>query len=149
MSNSLWPHWLQHARFPCSSPSPEDYSNSCPLNWWCHPTISSSVTLFSSYLQSFLVSGSFPMSWLFASHQVASILEFQHQSFQWIFRVDLESPRDSQESSPTFCKWEMRNSVVKILNTTLWMVELGFEQYLPIYKPHIFKSAMCFLESLQ
>ena len=43
------------------------YSNSCPLSWWCHPTISSSVTSFSSCLQSFPASGSFPMSWLFAS----------------------------------------------------------------------------------
>ena len=58
---------LQHARLPCPSPSPRVCSNSCPLSWWCHPTISSSVTLFSSCLQSFPALGSFPMSWLFAS----------------------------------------------------------------------------------
>ena len=43
MSNSLWPHGLQHARPPCPSPTPRVYSNSCPLSWWCLPTISSSV----------------------------------------------------------------------------------------------------------
>ena len=68
MSNSLWPHGLQHARLPCPSPSPGACSNSCPLSRWCHPTISSSVIPFSSCLQSFLVSGSFPMSQLFTSY---------------------------------------------------------------------------------
>ena len=53
MSNSLWPHGLQHARLPCPSPTPEVYSNSCPLSQWCHPTISSSAIPFSSCLQSF------------------------------------------------------------------------------------------------
>ena len=59
MSDSLWPHGLQHARFPRPSPSPGACSNSCPLNQWCHPTISSSFTPFSSCLQSFPASGSF------------------------------------------------------------------------------------------
>ena len=67
MSNSLRPHGLQYARLPCPSLSPRDCSNSCPLSWWCHPTISSSVIPFSSCPQSFPASGSFPMSWLFAS----------------------------------------------------------------------------------
>ena len=62
MSNSLWPHGLQHARSPCPSPSPRAYSNSCPLTRWCHPTIPSSVVLFSSCLQSFPALESFPMS---------------------------------------------------------------------------------------
>ena len=65
--NSLWPHGLQHARPPCSLPTPRVYSNSCPLSQWCHPTISSSVTPFSSCLQSFLASESFQMSQLFTS----------------------------------------------------------------------------------
>ena len=64
---SLWPHGLQHARPPCPSPTPGVYSNSCPLSWWCHPTISSSVRPFSSCTQSFPASGSFPMSQLIAS----------------------------------------------------------------------------------
>ena len=67
MSDSLQHHGLQHARLPCPSPSPGACSNSCPLSQWCHPTISSSVIPFSSCLQSFPVSGSFPMSWLFPS----------------------------------------------------------------------------------
>ena len=67
VSNCLWPHELQHSRLPCPSLSPGFCSYSCPLNWWCHPGISSSVTPFSSCLQSFPASGSFPMSWLFAT----------------------------------------------------------------------------------
>ena len=64
---TLWPHGLQHTRLPCPSPTPGACSNSCPSSEWCHPTISSSVTSFSSCPQSFPASGSFPMSWLFAS----------------------------------------------------------------------------------
>ena len=67
VSDSLWPHGLQHVRFPCPSLSPRVCSNSCPLSQWCHPTISSSVTYFSSHPQSFPASGSFPICWLFAS----------------------------------------------------------------------------------
>ena len=67
MSDSLWPHGLQHARLPCPSPSPGACSNSCPLSRWCHPTSSSSVVPFCSCLRSFPVSGSFPISWLSAS----------------------------------------------------------------------------------
>ena len=67
MFDSLWPHGLQHARLPCPSPTPIVYSNSCPLSWWCHPTISSSVVSFSSCPQSFPASGSLQMSQLFAS----------------------------------------------------------------------------------
>ena len=67
MSNSLWPHGLQHAMLPCPSPTPGAYSNSCPSSRWFHPTISSSVVPFSSRLQSFPASGSFPMSEFFAS----------------------------------------------------------------------------------
>ena len=66
MSNSLPPHGLQHARPPCLSPTLGVYSNSCPLSWWCHPTISSSVVPFSSRLQSLPASGSFQMSQFFA-----------------------------------------------------------------------------------
>ena len=67
MSNSLWPHGLQHARPPCPSQTPRVYSNSCPLNQWCHLTISSSVIPFSSGLHSFPASGSFQMSQFFTS----------------------------------------------------------------------------------
>ena len=67
VSNSLRLHGLQHTRLPCPSPTPRAYSNSCSSSWWWHPTISSSVIRFSSCLQSFLASGSFPMSQFFAS----------------------------------------------------------------------------------
>ena len=67
MSNSLWPHGLQHTGLPCPSPTPGAYSNPCWLSWWCHPTISSSLIPFSSCLQSFPASGSFQMSQYFAS----------------------------------------------------------------------------------
>ena len=67
MFNSLQIHGLQHASFPCLSPSLTAYSNSCPLSWWCYPTILSSVFPFSSCLQSFPQSGSFQMSQFFAS----------------------------------------------------------------------------------
>ena len=110
MYDSLWLHGLEHTRLPCPSPTSRAYSSLCPSSWWCHPTISSSVVHFSSCLQSFPASGSFPMNQFF--HLVAKVLEFQlqHQSFQWIFRSDFLwdglvgcpcCPRDSQESSPT------------------------------------------------
>ena len=67
LSDSLRPHGLQHNRLPCLSPSPRACSNSCPLSQCCLPTISSSVTPFSCCLPSFPASGSFLMSWLFAS----------------------------------------------------------------------------------
>ena len=67
MSDSLRPHGLQHARLPCASPAPGVCSNSCSSRQWCHPTISSSVVPFSSCLQSFQASGSFPMSQFFTS----------------------------------------------------------------------------------
>ena len=67
MSNSLWPHELQHARPPCPSPTPRVHPNPCPLSRGCHPTISSSVVLFSSCPQSCPPSGSFQMSQFFTS----------------------------------------------------------------------------------
>ena len=65
VSDSLWPHGLQHARLAYPSPTPRAYSNSCPSSQWCHPTISASVIPFSSCLQSFQATRSFPISWLF------------------------------------------------------------------------------------
>ena len=80
VSNSLWPHGLQHSRPPCPTPTPRVYSNSCPLSQWCHPTISFSVVPFSSHLQSFPASVSFQMS----QHQISfSVVPFSShlQSF--------------------------------------------------------------------
>ena len=110
VSDSLRPHGLQHPRLPCPSPTPGACTNSCPLSRWCPPTISSSVVPFSSRLQSFPASGSFPMTQFFTSGGNILELQLQHQHFQWIFRTDFLSdglvwspcsPRDSQESSPT------------------------------------------------
>ena len=67
MSDSLWPHGLQHSRPLCPSLTPQIWSNSCLFSRWCYPTISSSVAPFSSCPQSFPASGSFLMSWLFVS----------------------------------------------------------------------------------
>ena len=74
MSDSLRPHGLQHARPPCPTPTPGDYSKSCPLSPWCHWTISSSVIPFSSSLQSFQHPGFF--QWVSSLHQVAKVWSF-------------------------------------------------------------------------
>ena len=110
MFNSLQPHELQHTRLPCPSLSPGVCSDSCLLSQWCHPTILSSIIPFSPCPQSFPESGSFQR--ISSSHQAAKVLELQlqHQSFQWIFRVDFLydwlvwspcNPRDSQGFSNT------------------------------------------------
>ena len=90
MSDSLWPHGLQHARLSCLSPTPKTYSNSCPLSRWCHAATSSSVVPFSSCLQSFPASGSFPMSQFFASggqsigiSASASVLPMNIHNIHW------------------------------------------------------------------
>ena len=86
--DSLWPYGLQHSRLPCHSLSPGICSNSCPLSWWCHPTISSSVTPFSPCPQSF------PASRVF-SNELALCIRWPKywsfsfsMSFQWIYRID-------------------------------------------------------------
>ena len=109
MSNSLWPHELQHFRLPCPSPTPGAYPNSYPLSRWCHLTISSSVIPFSSYPQSLPASGSFQICQLFISGGQSIGVSASTSVPQWTPRTDLledgliESPcnpRDSQESSP-------------------------------------------------
>ena len=108
MSDSSRPYALQHTRPPCPSPTPGVYPNSCPLSWWCHPTISSSVVPFSC-LKSFPASGSFQMSQLFASggqsigvSASTSVFPMNTQDWSplgWTGWISLKS-RDSQESSP-------------------------------------------------
>ena len=94
MSDSLWPRGLQHARLPCPSPSPGICSDSYLLSQWYYLTILSSASPFFC-LPSFPASGSFPVSWLFASGgqsigASAKVLKLQpqYQSFQWIFQAD-------------------------------------------------------------
>ena len=81
VSDSLWPHESQHDRPPCPSPTPGVYPNPCPLNRWCHPTISSSVVPFSSCPQSFPASGSIQMSQFFTSGGQIIGISALHQSF--------------------------------------------------------------------
>ena len=106
VSDSLRPHELKHARLPCSSPTPGIHPNPCPLCWWCHPTISSSVIAFSSWLQSFPASESFQMSQLSASggqgvEVTASTSEHQDWfPLGWTVGSPC-SPRDSQATFPT------------------------------------------------
>ena len=83
---TLWSHGSQHAKLLCPSVSPGVCSNSYPLSQWCYLTISSSAAPFSFCLRSFPASGSFPMSRVFTSS--GQVLEFQHQSLKWIFRID-------------------------------------------------------------
>ena len=99
VSDSLWPHGLQHARPPCPSPTPRVYSNPCPLSQWCHPTISSSVVPISSCVHSFPTSGSFPMSQFFASggqsigaSASASVLPMTVHSVETVFWILISSP---------------------------------------------------------
>ena len=125
VSDSLWPHGLQHTRLPCSSPSPRACSNSCLLGHWYHPVISSSVIPFSSCFQSFPASGSFPISQFFTSgglsteaSESASILPMNIQDWfslgNWLVGSPC-SPRDFQESSPTPQFKSINSSVLNLL----------------------------------
>ena len=107
ISNSSWPRRLQHPRPPCPAPPPGVCPSSCPEHRWCHPAVSSSDALFCSAFNLSQHQGLFQC--VGSSRQLAKILELQHQSFQWVFRVDFLydwlvwspcSPRDSQESFP-------------------------------------------------
>ena len=111
MSDSLQPYEPQHTRPPCPSPTPSIHPNSCLLTQWCHPTISSSVIPFFSCPQSFLASGSFQMSQLFASggqsiglSASTSVLQINTQDWSplgWIGWISLQSKGLSREYFPT------------------------------------------------
>ena len=99
VSDSLWPHGLQHTRLPCPSPILRTCSNSCLSSWWCHPTVSSSAVPFSSCLQSFPASESFLMSQFFPSggqsiEVSASVLPMNGQDWfplGWTCLISLQS----------------------------------------------------------
>ena len=124
VSDSLRPHELQHARPPWPSPTPGVHSDSRPLSWWCHPTISSSVVPFSSHLQSFPASGSFPMSQLFSPSGLsigasasASVLpmNIQHWSpLGWTGWISLQSKGLLRVFSST-ADWKHQFSVLSFL----------------------------------
>ena len=114
VSDSSWPHGLQHTRLPCPSPTPRACSNSCPLSWWCHQTFSSSAIPFFSCLQSFPTSKSFPMSQLFPRggqstgvSGLASFLPKKSQGWslsEWTGWISLQSKGLSRVFSNTTVK---------------------------------------------
>ena len=117
MCDSLRPHEPQHARPPCPSPTPVVHPNPCPLSWWCHPTISSSVIPFFCP-QSLPASGSFPMSQLFASggqsigvSASASVLPINTQDWsplEWTGWISLQSKGLSNTTVQKHQKWHNR-----------------------------------------
>ena len=122
MSDSLWPREPQHARPPGLSPTPGVYSNSCPLSRWCHLTISSSISPFSSCLQSFPASGSFQMSQFLASggwsirvSAAVPALPVNTQDWSPLGLTGWIS-KDTQESSPKQFK-SISSSVFSFLNS--------------------------------
>ena len=132
VSNSLWPHELQHARPACPSPTPGVHSNSHPLSRWCHPAISSSVVPFSSCPQSLPASVSFPMSQLFAwggqsigVSALASVLPKNTQDWsplEWTGWISLQSKRLSRVfSNTTVQKHQYLKSFKKILFNIEWL----------------------------
>ena len=144
MSDSLWPHGLLHARLLCPSPTPGAYSNSCLSSRWCHPTISSSVIPFSSCLQSFPASGSFPMS------QFCSLLQHPSSkaSILWrsaFFIVQLSHPYMTTGKTMALTRWTFVGKVMSLLFNMLSMLVIAF---LPVSKHlliswHLFKLDQC------
>ena len=129
VSDSLRSHVLQHARLPCPSPMPKACSNSCTLSQWCHPTILSSVAAFSSCLQSFSASGSFPTSQFFVSggqsieaSTSASILPMNIQDWFLLGLTDLMSLQ-SKGLSRVFSSTTVQKH--QFFNTQLFMVQLS------------------------
>ena len=128
MSDSLQPHGLQHARLPCPSPTSRAFSNSCPLSQWCHPTISSSVSPFSSCLQSFPAWGFFPRSQFFASggqsigvSASASVLPMNIQDWFWMDWLDLLAVQGTLKSL-----LQHRSSKASILRHSAFFTETLF-----------------------
>ena len=115
MSESLWPHGLQHSKPPCPSPTPRVYSNLCPFSRWCHPTISSSVVPLSSPIQSLPASGSFQMSQFFASGGQSISFSFSispSNEHPGLISFRMDSPKVGSPCSP-------RDSSRVFSNTTL------------------------------
>ena len=128
VSDSLRPYEPQYSRLPCPSPTPGVHPNPCLLSRWCHPTILSSVVPFSSCPQSFSTSGSFPLSQFFASggqsievSASTSVLPMNTQDqspLEWVVGSP-NSPRDSQESSPTPQFKNINSLVLSLLHSPI------------------------------
>ena len=119
MSDSLQPHGLQHVRRPCPPLPPEVCSDSCPLSWWCHATISSSATPVSFCLLSFPASRSFPIDWLFASNgqntgasSSASVLPMNIRGWFPLRLIRLISLQ-SKEVSRVFSSTSLKASILR------------------------------------
>ena len=149
MSNSLWPHELQHTRPPCPSPAPGVHSNSRPLSQWCHPAISSSVSPFSSCLQSLPASESFPMSQLFAwggqSTGVSALASFLPKNTQgwspleWTGWISLQAKWT--ELNWSTATWGSKIAIILIykVEDTLWLTHSTPN----IYSRYILKTLHC------
>ena len=150
----------QHARLPCRSPSPRVCSNACPLSQWCHPTISSSVVPFSSCLQSFPASETFPMSQLFTSGgqsvgaaASASVLPINIQDWFPLGWTHLSpcSPRDSQESSNTTVqKLQFFGAQLSLWSSShihTWLLEIGNVRFVICQWVGILFFWLCFEEA--
>ena len=148
-------HGLQHARLPCPSPSPRACSNSCPLSWWCHPTLSSSVVPFPACLQPFSASEFFPMSQFFASggqsigvSASASILPMNIQGLfllGWTGWISLQSKGLSRVFSNTTIQkhpfFGAQPSLWSNSHAWTWLLE---KPWLWQYRPLLAKWCLCF-----
>ena len=137
MSDSLWPHGPQHTRPPCPSSTPGVYSDSCARSQWCHLTISTSIVPFSSRLQPFPTSGSFPVSPLFASggqrtgtSALASVLPMNIQGWfplRWTGLISLLSKGLSRVfSSTTVGKYQLFSTQLSLWSNShihTWLLE--------------------------
>ena len=152
MTNSLWPHELKHSSLPCPSPS-GICPSSCPLNRGCHPTISFSDALFPFCLQSFLASGSFPMSWLFTSggqiiEASASLLPMNMQGwfpFRSTGLISLLSKRISRVFSNTIQKHQFFSTQLSLWSNSHLLTWLLEKPQLWLYGPLSAKWCLCFL----
>ena len=133
VSKSLWPRGLQHTRLPSPSPTPGACSNSCPSSWWCRPTISSSVVPFSSCLQSFPASGSFPMS---SSHEVPKYWSFSFSispsneySGLTSFRIDGFDLLAVQETLKSLLQYHSSKASILRCSPFFILWTLYFEEY--------------------
>ena len=157
MSDSLRPHGLQHDRPPCPSPTPGVYSNSCPLSWWCHPTISSVVPFFC--FQSFPASGSFPMSQFFTSggqsigiSASTSVLPMNIQNWfplGWTGWISLPSKELSTEFNFNSQLLQHHSSKTSILWCSVFFIVQLSHPYVTTGKNHSFnKMDICWQNNL-
>ena len=123
VSNSLQPYGPKHARLPCPSLAPGVCSNSCPSSWWCHPTFLPSVVHFSSCLQSFPASGSFPMSQFFAPGGQSIGVSASASAF---FMVHLSHPYTTTGKTIALTRWTFVGKVMSLLFNMLSRLVITF-----------------------